>query len=296
MKQTNIVAVMVQGGLGNQLFQYAFGRVLANETSSKLIINTKLLESKRKNVTTREFGLSKFGFQFETSSDVNRVIKFYDGKLGFVFKKLSSLLFGYIYVDENNSTFNFPIESKQNKNYIFNGYWQSKVYFEKIKDILRDEIRSSYVLPKSLQSIAKIVAESNSVSLHVRRGDFITNPKARELHAVCDVDYYFEAIEKIRTRVHAPFFIIFSDDPNWAKEQIGNHVPCLIVSGHYEILPHDEMVLMSYCKHHIIANSTFSWWGASLNPNEDKIIVSPKKWYLDNSDMKKLIPESWILI
>jgi len=174
------------------------------------------------------------------------------------------------------------------------GYWQSEKYFSDI----RNTIFSDFSLKKELVSarfikIAKKMKGSNSISIHVRRGDFVMVKKTNKAHGVCPLDYYEIAIKYISEKICNPEFFFFSDDIEWVKKNLSTGFKENHISGE-GLSDAEEMMLMSTCRHNIIANSTFSWWGAWLNSNPGKIVVSPSKFLLGSStDNKDLIPENW---
>jgi hypothetical protein len=145
--------------------------------------------------------------------------------------------------------------------------------------------------------IASEIKMKNSVSIHIRRGDYLHNKKNTSLYATCNSKYYFEAIKIINSSVEKPFFFVFSDDIPWAKKIFKNMRNFKFITGNCGELSYIDMQLMSLCKHQIIANSTFSWWAAWLNKNDNKIIISPKNWFLKNNfDTSDLIPATWLRI
>ena len=129
-----------------------------------------------------------------------------------------------------------------------------------------------------------------AVSLHVRRGDYVSDPKTKAILGVCSLDYYRAAIAHIAERIESPAFFVFSDDIAWAKANLEIPFPCEYVDHNQGQQSYNDMHLMSLCKHHIIANSSFSWWGAWLNPRKDKIVIAPENWFANNEDAKDLIP------
>ena len=147
--------------------------------------------------------------------------------------------------------------------------------------------------PKTQQYKQEIIA-TESVSLHVRHGDYVTNADTNSFHGVCSLDYYKNAVSKIKQEMPLPFFI-FSDDIIWAKENLDFIGNMTFIEYNGATPDHEEMYLMSLCQHNIIANSSFSWWGAWLNQNPNKIIIAPQNWFNDVSlDTKDLIPNEWI--
>jgi hypothetical protein len=130
--------------------------------------------------------------------------------------------------------------------------------------------------------------------MHVRRGDYASNPKTGATHGLCSLDYYEEAIRYISERVEQPIFFIFSDDINWVKCNLKVDFPCQYVDHNKSMESFNDMRLMSLCQHHIIANSSFSWWGAWLNPGQKKIVIAPRRWFLNSNNVEDLYPASWV--
>lgn len=149
--------------------------------------------------------------------------------------------------------------------------------------------------PQLLDSLQVINSTTQSVCIHIRRGDYVENPHTNQVHGILPVEYYAKAIQMIRDSLNSPSFFIFSDDPKWLREQAifkGMNIISNTKNKDWE-----EMYLMSQCSHHIIANSSFSWWGAWLAENPDQIVIAPKKWFNDESfERTDKIPDDWIRI
>lgn len=128
------------------------------------------------------------------------------------------------------------------------------------------------------------MTRGNSVSLHVRRGDYVRNSRTNATHGVCSIEYYQSAIEYILERVKHPILYVFSDDIEWVKQNLRTHLPTEYIDHNQGAASHFDMRLMSLCRHHVIANSSFSWWGAWLNPDPNKIVIAPRKWFAANID------------
>jgi Glycosyl transferase family 11 len=176
------------------------------------------------------------------------------------------------------------------------GYWQSEQYFADIANIIREDF--TFKLPMSQQNaeLAKQINQVNAVSLHIRRGDYANNPETMATYGLCSLDYYKEAIRYIVERVNAPHFFIFSDDINWVKNNLKIDYPYQYVDHNHGTESYNDMRLMSLCKHHIIANSSFSWWGAWLNRNPEKLVVAPQKWFANELNVDDLFPRGWITL
>jgi hypothetical protein len=146
------------------------------------------------------------------------------------------------------------------------------------------------------QDLKKQIENVESVSIHIRRGDYVSNPVVNQIHGTCPLDYYYKAIDTITRKIENPHFFIFTDDPVWVQENFKIPYTATIVRRDDQ-KDYEDLILMSSCKNHIIANSSFSWWGAWLNPRKDKLVISPAKWYPGaDYDTRDLLPGSWITI
>ena len=174
------------------------------------------------------------------------------------------------------------------------GYWQSEKYFLEVADQIRKDF--SFRLPIKNQNVklAKHIKQVNAVSLHIRRGDYANNPKTEAIHGLCSLDYYRQSIRYIGERVQQPHFFVFSDDIAWVKSNLKIEFTHQYVDHNHGAESYNDMRLMSLCQNHIIANSTFSWWGAWLNPYIDKIVIAPKRWFANETNTQDLIPQSWV--
>ena len=138
---------------------------------------------------------------------------------------------------------------------------------------------------------------ASSVSVHVRRGDYVNDPKTNAYHGTCSLDYYKKAVEIIRNKVKDPVFFIFSDDAEWVKKNFNIDEQQVLVSEPEKLSLTEELKLMASCRHSVVANSSFSWWGAWLNNNNEKMVIAPQKWFADPLiDTSDLIPSAWIRI
>jgi len=174
------------------------------------------------------------------------------------------------------------------------GYWQA----HRLADEIADELRMEFCFKepaqgKNLEILKQIQQSKNSVSLHVRRGDYTL---AAEGNIALPIDYYSHAISLFRERLDEPTFFVFSDDMAFTKEHLPKGLRAVFVDHNDASSSHEDLRLMSSCHHHIIANSTFSWWGAWLNPRADKMVLAPKYWLLKrNSYYPDLLPSNWML-
>lgn len=285
MKIVNII-----GGLGNQMFQYAFYLALKEryDESIKLdILDFDEYELHNGYELERIFSVSE---QYCTKRER---VDTYDGS-GHILKKIQRKLFlnkklGIVERRLDEYCYKPFLFGSANCNLYYKGYWQSYKYFNSVEGIIREK----FVFPKmdgydNLNIVSKIKGNT-TVSLHVRRGDYINHPT---LGGVCDLAYYASAIQEIRDKVKNPLFVVFSNDITWCKNNL-NLLNAEYVDWNSGSNSFRDLQLMSLCEHNIIANSSFSWWGAWLNINSDKIVICPERW-IANKNTDDLIPESWI--
>ena len=295
-----MIIIKLQGGLGNQMFQYAIGKKLSllNKTKLKLDLSFLLDRTPRSNFTYRDYNLNIFNLTIESATP--KEIKPFVNYLG---SKIKRKIYTHLFLGKNNKYINEkqltcdPDIFKLTGNIYLDGYWQTEKYFNDIKNILYNDFTIKIPQDEKNQEIAKIIKNSNSVSIHIRRGDYIENKQTYNIHGICDLDYYYNCINLLLKQLKNPYFFIFSDDHQWAKENLKLDYPMTFVDHNNASKNYEDLRLMSQCKHNIIANSTFSWWGAWLNQNPNKIVYAPQKWFNDSSrDTKDLIPDQWIKV
>lgn len=293
-----MITVKLRGGLGNQLFQYAFGRAVSLKLETPLVLDISGFEHQSESETEREFQLNCFNIQASISNNINEskidFIKKHIDKIKNVIKNTANPYNGYIFEPKN-------LEAKDGS--VLEGSWQSEKYFSDIETILRYDI----ALKEKLGSKAKLFkdrikqVEDNggvSTSMHIRRCDYITNKYANAYHGVLDMTYYQKAISTLQSKLCGKQLVlfVFSDDITWVKENFKTEVPYVCVSRD-EISDSEDMFLMSQCNHNIITNSSFSWWGAWLNPSKNKIVIAPKRWVKDSrANTNDVTPLDWIKI
>lgn len=295
-----MICVQLNGGLGNQMFQYAFGRAMAFKLQTELLFDSSPLLNNKTAFTNRtlELGIFKIKIQLASITDIKRLKSIFYRIVNVIFYKLG---FKGIqtskYFIEKNFSYNKSID-KIGKNCYLNGYWQSYRYFQNIESIIREEFKFPPILDMGNKDTIFKIENGNSISLHIRRSDFVNN-KYHDIHGTCSIEYYQKAVEYIATRVSDPVFFIFSDDIEWARTNLNLNFPYEFVAGNIGNKSFIDMQLMSLSKHNIIANSSFSWWGAWLNSNTEKIVIAPKQWFLEekmNAQTSDLIPNTWIRI
>ena len=283
------------GGLGNQLFQYAMARRIAYKNNITLKLDISDFETYK----LREFKLDKFNIVAEIATE--KEIRRFKKNRYKIFSKLFSMynsvlpLSSRSYIKERYFYYD-PEITKIFDNVYLEGHWPSEKYFLDIKEILFKELTLKYKMVAYRKDLKNQIRKTESVSIHIRRGDYVSNPVVNQVHGTCSQEYYNKSVKMITDKIVDPHFYIFSDDPVWVKENF--KIPCTstIVKNDNQ-RDYEDLILMSNCKNHIIANSSFSWWGAWLNPREDKIVISPAKWYHGaDYDTRDLLPNSWITI
>ncbi|MBL7921771.1 MAG: alpha-1,2-fucosyltransferase [Bacteroidia bacterium] len=294
-----MIVVKLIGGLGNQLFQYAAGSALANYHKTDLALDTSHLKLVSHGAyTQRKFELEPFNILASIANEETlKVFNFNQGRVITRLKKMSPGLFNKMIFNEHHFNFHTEFLNLPKDTYL-NGYWQSEKYFNSFREKLLTEITLKEPLSAAALLIDKNIGEVNSVSLHVRRGDFVSLKSANQFHGYLELDYYKAALEQVKNKVPDPVFFIFSDDLDWCKTHLDFIEKKQFVDGKAnDITTQEELILMSRCKHTIIANSSFSWWGAWLNQNKSKKIIAPKNWFADKKiNTNDLIPADWIKI
>lgn len=285
------------GGLGNQMFQYAAGRALSLKHKQPLLLD---ISGFAHYSLHQGFELPLvFSCPVTTAStkDVQTVLGWQAYPL--LKRQLSSprwaMLRSDTFIVEPHFQYWAGISEVPQKAYL-TGYWQSERYFQAISDVIRADFTFKPPLNEKNADIAQQISHVNAVSLHIRRGDYVQNPITLATHGLCTLDYYKAAIQTIAQSVEQPQFFIFSDDIAWVKANLTLPYPCHYIAHNQGAESYNDMRLMSLCQHHIIANSSFSWWGAWLNPSPTKIVIAPKQWFADDKNVGDLLPHSWITL
>lgn len=278
--------IRIFGGLGNQLFQYSFGIYLSLKYNRDVFFDVEHYTIN----PYRKLLLDKFNLSLPlVSKNIhNKFIKFESLTLN----KYYNLLVGNKYFTDDNF-YKFQI-SDENDIYYFNGYWQKYIFYNKISEDFKFVFNHQYI-NSSYNEINQIQDDDFSVSVHVRRGDFLNKANSKA-YKVCEPAYFTNA-EAYLTRIRKSErfnLYIFSDDINWVKENIKFKSKCIYISTEYDFL---DFYLMSLCKANIISNSTFSLWAAILNNSKYKTVIAPKDWFLDKTiNVNDLLPIDFITL
>lgn len=291
-----MIIIKLQGGLGNQMFQYAFASILAKKNKTKVVIDCSFFArvEKTPGFTPRKFELAIFNNHYIWVSDSD---VFYFHRLSKInkLKKKIGLNYPKIY---NETSFGFQSGDLSIKSPVYlKGYFQSYKYFIGYEDFIRQVFSFSIgTLDDLNKELLSTIKSSNTISIHIRRGDYVNDTIIATYHGDCSLDYYQEAIKLLSSKNEEFTLVFFSDDSDWVKRQFEDLPYSKIFIDHNkEENSWKDMVLMSSCSHNIIANSSFSWWAAWLNDNQSKIVVAPQKWFaITDKNTNDLIPSEWI--
>jgi hypothetical protein len=293
-----VIIIQLTGGLGNQLFQYAMGRTVAIRNKAVFKQDLSFFE----NYEWHEYSLKPFNIEenLATKEEVEKLKQQQnkqDTALDIISRIRRKLLRPKpVVINEANLLYNPGYKEISSPAYLI-GYWQCEEYFKEQEKLLRKEFTVKIPPSEQNRTLLNDIANQESVSLHIRRGNFVQVDFVNKVHGTCSMEYYEAAIGQISVRCSDPVFYIFSDDIPWAKENLPIAFPHVFVDINDDKTDYEDMRLMYNCKHHILANSTFSWWGAWLNPSKEKLVVAPNKWYADeekNRYTSDIIPKSWI--
>jgi len=292
-----MITVRLMGGLGNQMFQYAFGRKLANICNTSLSLDVTGYETIREGETPRHYELGIFNIRATLGGSYHpyrgeHSTKPFAKQVGVAVALLSGKR--QPVVGEHGFPFDPKALEAADGSY-FIGYWHTEKYFKDIRNQLLKDFSVKEAPNKANRDMGAKIAGATAVSLHVRRGDYITNANASKFHGLAPMDYYNAAVKLMTEKVKEPHFFIFSDDPEWTKKNIKIGNPTTYVTHNDADSGYEDMRLMTQCRHHIIANSSFSWWGAWLNQREDKVVIAPQRWFNDpDADTRDIYAEGWL--
>jgi hypothetical protein len=282
------------GGLGNQMFQYALGRRLALDRGVPLKLDVSWYEGQ----DNRSYSLCNLAIKADIASAKQIFsMKSYSSFLPVhvVWKAAQRFLPYYkrrVVKEQEIGTYDPNILHCPDHAWL-NGYWQSEKYFQEIKKLICQDFSPRRKFPRRVLQMALLMhSNPNSVSIHIRRGDYLT--EFSQSFATCSIDYYKQAVLHISAIINKPHFYIFSDDIEWAKNNLVFNEGMTFIEPDTKIGDFMDMYLMSQCRHHINANSSFSWWGAWLGEKTDSIVIAPNRWYTNDSYPKDTIPERWV--
>ena len=278
-----MIVVKLMGGHSNQMFQYAVGRNLAHRNNTKLLLDLSWFDNTNSVDSPRNYELGSY----------NIVENFYKKTLTTRLAKKLGIMKVY---KESSLTFDGSV-LELGPNVYLDGYFQSEKYFKDGREmLLQDFTYKKTATGKNKELLEQIEQDPFSVSLHVRRGDYVDNKNANLFHGVKDSSYYDRALEILTKTVKQPNIYVISNDPEWCKENLKFSYNTYYVDNNDDATQGcEDMRLMRACKHNILANSSFSWWGAWLNNNPNKIVVAPRQWFEDKTaNSSDIVPKEWI--
>ena len=291
------VIVRLMGGLGNQLFQYATGYAIAKRLRVPLLLDRTFLDKRLPGMawTPREFELDAFRapIAFADAGEVERFRRPIDRRLHRTIHRLLPWLYPDVHL-EAAPGYDPSLRRRKAPLYL-EGFFQNERYF----DDAADELRGNLFVPRDEPNgrnaeLLSLVSSGITASVHVRRGDYVYNAASNRFHGVCAPDYYARAAAELVERHGVECFFVFSDDPEWTRENLSFPRPAEHISHNTGKAAHWDLFLMRHCHHHIIANSSFSWWGAWLDARPGRVVIAPAQWFAGNSTLASaIIPPTW---
>ena len=290
-----MIIVRIMGGLGNQMFQYAFGRAVAAETGRELVLDlTSMPTGSGPNLRRWELSnlsippLRKIGAKsLERHPESTR--GFSRRSVSLVFKALRRFR-----IDEP------PGDRVLDSAHLFRpvahcvGYWQSHLYFDWMGEVIRSELKPRKELSTAVSSLLRAIVDRETIAVHVRRGDYVTESHVARVHRALPVRYYEGALLSIAEQLHRPIAVVFSDDPDWAVKNLRFGIETIHAERHRGFSAIETLVGISRCAHHVIANSSLSWWGAYLAAHSDQLVIYPNRWFRDRTvDARIRFPAYW---
>lgn len=297
-RKSGTLIVKLEGGLGNQFYQYASAKAIARNRGSKFLVLSRM-DSPNDSRRHNHLGLFKIRTPLvnRAKSFMLRLMFVNKWGLGKKLRKFAKKQ-GLSLVHDPENGFYPNILDGISGNILLLGYWQSYRYFEDIKEEIKEEFQLKESPSDSMNiSFLKEIQDSESVALHIRRGDYVNDPYFLENFGTCSLSYYQNAIKYITDKVKDPHFYVFSDDPEWVKSNLKIDFPHTFVTHNLGKSDYEDFRLMHSCHHFIVANSSFSWWSAWLGSREDKIVICPDPWFAkDPMKLEDRVPNAWIKI
>lgn len=298
-----MITVRLKGGLGNQLFQYAFGRALSLKHGVPLRFNIEAYEDTtkrpfRKDFPIRTYDLDLFAIDaaVATRSEIPWLYRMYGkGTLALIVDAVRRRILKYVFRQKAQELYFShydPTYLSLSPNVYLDGFYQSPKYFSHIEGVIRKELVLKHPLPAHVQTLADEIRSTNSLCVFYRRTDFIGNAG----YEYVNDEYYTKAIAHMEASTTIEKVYVFSDDIEWCKEHVTFEHPTTFVDNTYAGERYTgKLMLMAACKHFIIPNSTFAWWGAWLSHNPTKIVVAPQYWFT-GTNIHDVIPDTWKIL
>jgi hypothetical protein len=274
-----LITVRLIGGLGNQMFQYALGRRLALERGVDLAVDLGWFGRQAPGDTPRGYELACWRADARVAK-VEVQLREPSSRPGLLLARVEQHFSRQKIVRQRGAGYDHDVLQAPDGALLI-GYWQSERYFASASSAIRADFTPVVPLSAAAAALSEEMAGDDTVSLHVRRGDYVTNAAANRYHGTVGVEYYRAALECIG--LERPRIFVFSDDAEWCRTQLRLGAPMKVI-GSNDRSPHEDMLLMAACRHHVIANSSYSWWGAWLDPRPDGVVVAPRTWVRDGDE------------
>ncbi|MGE5450426.1 MAG: alpha-1,2-fucosyltransferase [Acidobacteriota bacterium] len=290
-----MIVMKMQGGLGNQFFQYAAGRALSARLGCRLLLDISWYRDLPKGATPRAWELGRYPIQADYLDPMDSRSPWFWSmeRIGCVVKADAGWRWARSFRERGID--HDPRVHRLGRWRSLEGYWQSPMYFDTVGQALRRELQPIDVMGEEDAKVAsRIMADRHrAVAVHVRRGDYLLGVHA-EHHGLCGMDYYRRAFECIREHIADPLFFVFSDDPQWVASQRDLFGDAVLVTHNGADAAFQDLRLMSLCRGHVIANSSFSWWGAWLTDSPNAKVVAPARWLANGAATPTLTPPEWV--
>lgn len=314
-----IIGVYISGRLGNQMFQYAFAKAvkIAQGETGQLVLSFKRVYQEGTIDEGFEDSLRYFNVEPYKTEEGSLVLKYcgicqimvylayvigiklfhidYDKEIWLSCLRKNNLLFSSSFGDKNTIDAKYLHSYKKTKATICSGKYENPIYFDHIKQVLFEEFTPKKAPLETNKGLYEIIEKTNSVCVTVRRGDYL-NSEFKDKFYICDEHFFYRAIDMVKRKIENPVLIFFSDDIEWVKNHIKTDLPAYYESGEDPVW--EKLRLMYSCKHFIISNSTFSWWAQYLSRNENKVVISPDRWFndIERNTFTHLLSDSFIKV
>jgi hypothetical protein len=286
------ILVHLLGGLGNQMFQYAAARAVAVRCNAPLILDASWLSDGAQ----RQFALRPFRIKADvlqpapSRSPLSLALWRFARRLN---RRFAPRRLGAPVYREKSFRYDDGVQSCRAPVYMY-GYFQSEKYFADCREVIFQDFQVVTPPRPAAKALLDLIEASDAICLHIRRGDYVTDPSANAFHGLCPLDYYHRGLDDVARHLTRPECFVFSDDPVWVRENLKLNVPMTIVDIHGPDEAHEDLRLMAACHSYVIANSTLSWWGAWLGRRAGKCVVAPQQWFQTTTrDTHDLIPGDW---
>lgn len=286
----------MSGGLGNQMFQYAFAKAYSLKHNCQVALDISFYQDwqKKSNITPRSYKLDQFSSTLPSTASAPFWARQFSSRIG---RKLHDIFFSPLILVDAERGYKKSYIADFYSTKLFVGYFQTPRYFSEYREILLKDFILKSALSGFYKHHLEQIKATNSVSLHVRRGDYLLAQNSK-IHGVLTLEYYQKAVDLISAKSDSLTFYIFSDDIDWCKAHLSINAPTVFIDAQKESSDVGDLILMSNCKHNIMANSSFSWWGAWLNQNSNKIVVAPENWFADKARLVEweIYPPEWHVV